>query len=79
MMDPLIVYANPSKNSFGQKLVDALVEQGQSHGWDVVMRDFYALGYNFVLLVSDLDALHKGITPDKIWATAFRITKPTIC
>lgn len=66
MMNHLIVYAHPSKNSFGQKLVDALVDQGQAQGWEVVVRDLYALGFNPVLSAADLEALHQGITPDEI-------------
>ncbi len=65
-MNHLIVYAHPSQNSFGQKLVDVLVEHSQAQGWEVVLRDLYAIGFNPVLSASDLDLLHKGITPDEI-------------
>ncbi len=65
-MNHLIIYAHPSQNSFGQKLVDVLTHQSQAQNWEVTVRDLYAMGFNPVLSGNDLELLHNGITPNEI-------------
>ena len=62
-MKHLIIYANPSENSFSNQLNHALSLESERRGWDVEIRDLYALDFDPVLGTDDLAQLKSGSTP----------------
>ncbi len=65
-MNHLIIVAHPSTDSFSHQSADALVERGRKLGWNVVVRDLYAIGFDPVLSPSDMDMMRSGSTPRDI-------------
>ncbi|MBI9060811.1 MAG: NAD(P)H-dependent oxidoreductase [Marinilabiliaceae bacterium] len=65
-MKHLIIYAHPSENSFSNRLNQALVHESVQRGWEVEMRDLYALNFDPVLGADDLAQLKSGSTPISI-------------
>ncbi len=58
----LLVYVNPSPDSFDHAIVEAYITEAQKHGQEVVLRDLYALKFDPVLKLEERP-LHDAWTP----------------
>ncbi|WP_221621242.1 NAD(P)H-dependent oxidoreductase [Breznakibacter xylanolyticus] len=65
-MQHLIILAHPSPHSFSHQLKDALVAHSLTRGWQPVVRDLYAMGFDPVLSGNDLAGFKSGQTPPDI-------------
>lgn len=58
----LLVYANPSPDSFDHAIKEAYVAAAAAHGQEVIVRDLYAMGFDPVLKAAERP-LHGAWTP----------------
>jgi len=65
-MQHLIISAHPSKDSFSNKLVEALAQDSGHNDVDVVVRNLYDLDFDPVLTSDDLAKIKSGDVPDDI-------------
>lgn len=62
----LIVFAHPNPESFNHAILDTVINQLNSLGATVTVRDLYALNFNPCLGMADLAAYHAGKTPEDV-------------
>ncbi len=59
-MRNLIIYAHPNPKSFNHAILDTTVQSLQETGYEVMIRDLYAMKFDPVLKSSDFEALQSG-------------------
>lgn len=67
-MNVLIVYAHPNPQSFNASVCQAVKEEVEKKGWQLKLKDLYAMNWNPVLSQSDYEAFHSGNIPADIMA-----------
>ena len=65
-MKVLIVFTHPNSNSFNHALLENITAGLVESGHEVVAKDLYKENFDPILSALELDALHKGKTPERI-------------
>ncbi|MGE8514911.1 MAG: NAD(P)H-dependent oxidoreductase [Chryseobacterium culicis] len=65
-MRHLIIYAHPNDNSLNHNLLNTVVETLQSRNQEVIVRDLYAVGFDPVLSLADMQEQRLGKVSDDI-------------
>ncbi|WP_454047258.1 NAD(P)H-dependent oxidoreductase [Chryseobacterium sp. Marseille-Q8038] len=65
-MRHLIIYAHPNNNSLNHHLLNTVVETLQSRNQEVIVRDLYAVGFDPVLSLADMQEQRLGKVSDDI-------------
>lgn len=67
-MNTLLIYAHPNPQSFNGTLAKVVQEEVEKKGWQVKVKDLYAMKWNPVLSQSDFEGFHNGKIPADIMA-----------
>lgn len=59
-MRHLIIYAHPNENSLNHHLLNTVIETLQSQNQEIIVRDLYAIGFDPVLSLADMQGQHMG-------------------
>ena len=66
-MNHLIIFAHPNfENSFGRAIANAVAQVSQALGMNVQFRDLYAMNFNPLLSLDELQNANKGVIPADI-------------
>ncbi|MBP1167472.1 NAD(P)H dehydrogenase (quinone) [Chryseobacterium sp. PvR013] len=65
-MRHLIIYAHPNNNSLNHNLLNTVIETLQSCNQEVIVRDLYAIGFDPVLSLADMQEQRLGKVSDDI-------------
>lgn len=65
-MNILLIYCNPNSESYSNAIKEILTEVCSDNGHDVRVRDLYALNFNPVLTITEMEAVKRGDIPDEI-------------
>lgn len=65
-MRHLIIYAHPNENSLNHNLLNTVVETLQSQNHEIVVRDLYAIGFDPVLSLADMQGQRMGKVSDDV-------------
>lgn len=59
-MRHLIIYAHPNENSLNHHLLNTVIETLQSQNQEIIVRDLYAIGFDPVLSLADMQGQRMG-------------------
>lgn len=65
-MNTVILYAHPNSMSFNAALAKVAEEEVLKRGWQVKVKDLYAMNWNPVLSAEDFQGYHAGQIPEDI-------------
>lgn len=65
-MKHLIIYAHPSTGSLNAQLKDTLKAHLEQHRHEVIIRDLYAINFNPVLTLADIESQRQGLVAEDI-------------
>ncbi|MDH6250762.1 NAD(P)H dehydrogenase (quinone) [Chryseobacterium sp. H1D6B] len=65
-MRHLIIYAHPNENSLNQKLLKAVIENLETGGNEIIIRDLYQINFNPVFSLEDMQGQRMGKVSDDV-------------
>lgn len=65
-MNILLIYCNPSSESYSHAIKTIITEVCSANGHEVILRDLYAMKFDPVLTMTEMEAIKRGEISDEI-------------